>query len=61
MEIIEVKERTNNLINQLVNIWEDSVNATHTFLSKVEIKNIKKYVPKLLQEVPHLIVVKSGN
>lgn len=61
MEIIEVKERTNNLINQLVNIWEDSVNATHTFLSKVEIKNIKQYVPKLLQEVPHLIVVKSGN
>ncbi|MDD7395066.1 MAG: GNAT family N-acetyltransferase [Acholeplasmatales bacterium] len=61
MEIIEVKERTNNLINQSVNIWEDSVNATHTFLSKVEIKNIKQYVPKLLQEVPHLIVVKSGN
>lgn len=61
MEIIEVKERTNNLINQLVNIWEDSVNATHIFLSKAEIKNIKQYVPKLLQEVPHLIVVKSGN
>lgn len=61
MEIIEVKERTNNLINQSVNIWEDSVNATHIFLSKAEIKNIKQYVPKLLQEVPHLIVVKSGN
>ncbi len=34
MEIIEVKERTNNLINQSVNIWEDSVNATHIFYLK---------------------------
>ena len=33
MNIIEVKERTNNLINQLLEVWEDSVKATHTFLS----------------------------
>ncbi len=40
MNIIEVKERTNNLINQLLEVWEDSVKATHTFLSDEEIENI---------------------
>ena len=37
MNIIEVKERTDNLINQLLEVWEDSVKATHTFLSNEEI------------------------
>ena len=46
MRIIEVKERTDNLINQLLEVWEDSVKATHTFLSNEEIENIKKYVPQ---------------
>ena len=40
MHIIEVKERTNNLINQLLEVWEDSVKATHTFVSDEEIENI---------------------
>lgn len=32
MTIIEVKERTENLINRLLEVWEDSVKATHNFL-----------------------------
>ena len=46
MRIIEVKERTDNLINQLLEVWEDSVKATHTFLSNEEIEKIKEYVPQ---------------
>lgn len=42
MTIIEVKERTITLINQLLEIWEDSVKATHLFLSNEEINNIKE-------------------
>ena len=44
MRIIEVKERTDNLINQLLEVWEDSVKATHTFLSNEEIEAIEKAV-----------------
>ena len=29
MRIIEVKERTEILVNQLLEVWEDSVKATH--------------------------------
>lgn len=29
MRIIEVKERTEMIVNQLLEVWEDSVKATH--------------------------------
>lgn len=41
MRIIEVKERKLILIEQLLKIWENSVKATHLFLSDYEIKKIK--------------------
>ena len=59
MNIIEVKERTDNLINQLLEVWEDSVKATHTFLSNEEIENIKKYVPQALKGITHLIIIEN--
>ena len=43
MKILEIKERTTTLTNKLLEVWEDSVKATHLFLSHEEIKNIKKY------------------
>ena len=61
MTIIEVKDRTTTLINKLVEVWEDSVKATHLFLSSEEIENIKKYVPQALKEVRHLIIVENEN
>lgn len=45
MKKIEVKERSEKLVNNLIEIWEDSVKATHLFLSEEEIQKIKKYVP----------------
>ena len=42
MTIIEIEERTKKLISQLLEVWEDSVKATHLFLSNDEIKNIKE-------------------
>ena len=53
MEIIEVKDITDQLINQLLEVWEDSVRATHLFLSDLEIKKIKEYVPQALNLVEH--------
>lgn len=56
MEIIEVRERTQNIIQQLLIVWEKSVRETHLFLSDAEIENIKKYVPEALNGVAHLII-----
>ena len=41
MKIIEVKERTALLIEQLTEVWERSVKDTHLFLSESEIEDIK--------------------
>ena len=53
MKIIEIQERTQSLLE----IWENSVRATHLFLSGPEIEQIKSYVPQALS----LIHISSGN
>lgn len=58
MEIIEVSDRTPELMEQLLIIWENSVKETHLFLSEAEIADISKYVPQALAGVPHLIVAR---
>ena len=55
-EITEITDRTPRLMDQLLEVWERSVRATHLFLSAGEIAEIKTYVPQALREVPHLIV-----
>lgn len=57
MKIIEIEDRNDELLNTLVNVWEDSVKATHTFLNEQEIEHIKEYVPMSLKNVEHLMVV----
>ena len=59
MIICEIKDRDESVIQQLVEVWYDSVCATHIFLSKQEILEIKKYVPQALTQVSRLIVVKN--
>ena len=61
MEIVEVHNRTGNLINELVEILEDSVRATHTFLANEEIEKIKEYVPQAIKEVSDLVIIKDEN
>lgn len=56
MIITEVQERMQDLIQQLLSVWEKSVKATHLFLSDSEIENIKKYVPRALTGVAHLLI-----
>lgn len=59
MTIIEIDNRTTMLINELLEVWEDSVKATHLFLSNEEINKIKEYVPQALKEVSHLVIIKN--
>lgn len=56
MNIIEIKNRDDKLIENLVSIWEDSVKATHLFLLQEEIEKIKDYVPQAIRNVPILVV-----
>ena len=51
MKIYEVKERTELPMEQLLKVWEESVRATHQFLSEKEIEKIKEYVPQALAGV----------
>ena len=55
----EIKDRTDNFIEQLLGVWESSVRATHLFLSEQEIEGIKQYVPQALRGVPHLIIAEE--
>ena len=59
MKIFEIKNINKEIISQLLEVWEDSVKASHLFLTEREIKNIKKYVPQALTEISHLIIVET--
>ena len=61
MEIKELSTRSNDLINELIRIWERSVRATHNFLNDKLIQEIKQYIPLALKEVQHLIVAFQDN
>ena len=60
MKIIDVSERTEFLINALLEIWEKSVRATHLFLPESEILNIKdKFLPDALKNISQLVVAQE--
>ena len=46
MKFSEVEERTPQMLEELLGVWEASVRATHTFLSDAEVERIKGYVPQ---------------
>lgn len=46
-------------MNALLSVWEDSVRATHHFLSDAEILKIKTYVPQALSGVEHLVIAED--
>ena len=61
MKIIEVTDRTPDLIGQLLDVWEASVRATHLFLTDGEISSIKAYVPQALAAAAHLVTAENEN
>ena len=60
MHIYEITHRNPSILSKLLSLWEDTVRATHLFLSHDEIMKIKYYVPQALQEVPHLIIAEES-
>ncbi len=59
MRIVEIQERTEMLVNKLLEVWEDSVKATHLFLSNEEIEKMKQYVPQAILGVSHLVIIED--
>ncbi|MDD2980670.1 MAG: GNAT family N-acetyltransferase [Hespellia sp.] len=59
MRRIEVRERTPELIQQLLKVWEESVKATHLFLSSDEIEDIKEYVPHAIRDIRDLVMIEN--
>lgn len=61
MRIYEIQNRNPLQMKELLRVWEDSVRATHLFLSDAKVKRIKKYVPYALENVEHLIAAEAEN
>ena len=59
MKLYEVSQREPQLIHQFTTILEDSVRATHLFLSEAEIQEIKAHVLQALTGVSHLLVAEK--
>ena len=59
VNITEIQSRPPVLIQQLLDVWERSVKATHLFLSDQEIQNIKPDVPQALSSVANLIIAEN--
>ena len=56
MQIFEPEERPQQLVDQLVCVWERSVRASHGFLGEKDVERIKGYVPQAILGVEHLVV-----
>ena len=59
MKLYEIHNRNQSLLDELLDIWEQSVRATHMFLSDAEVKAIRAYVPQALRSVEHLIAAEA--
>ena len=55
MRNAELETSPPECLDRLLEVWERSVKATHTFLSGGEVEAIKAYVPQALREVPRLV------
>ena len=56
-----VADRTPELVERLVRVWERSVRATHAFLSEAEVAEIKPFVPQAIAGVETLVVAERGD
>lgn len=61
MKIAEVTDRTPDLMERLLSVWEASVRVTHLFLTDGEISSIRTYVPRALAAVAHLVTAENEN
>lgn len=54
-------ERTDDLVNVLVGLWDKSVRASHHFLVEVDIRHLTPFVGEAIRGVETLLVMYQGN
>lgn len=54
-------ERTDDLVNVLVGLWDKSVRASHHFLAEVDIRHLTPFVGEAIRGVETLLVMYQGN
>ena len=59
MQIVEIRERTPELLERLLAVWESSVRATHLFLTEDEILRSRDYVPQAPNGAAHLVIAEE--
>lgn len=60
MKMTTNPERNEQLIAELLDVWEASVRATHLFLTEEDIINIRGQVPAGLKQIETLVVAEDG-
>ena len=58
---INKNERTPDVIDSLTCVWEESVRASHTFLTESDIANLKPFVREALAGIESLVVAHNGS
>lgn len=58
-DLIAVSDRTPELVERLVCVWERSVHETHSFLSEAEVAEIKPFVPQAITSVKTLVMAEK--
>ncbi len=56
-QVIDISHDREKHLQELLAVWEDSVRATHTFLSEEDIVNLKPPVLAGLREIPCLCII----
>lgn len=59
MQLLNITQRSPELLNTLQELWEGSVRATHHFLSEQDIVDLRPLVRQGLKHIPTLIVAFS--
>ena len=59
IEIREMTDRRAEKLEELTEVWEASVRATHRFLTEEEIVRIRGYVPQAMAAVEHLVTAEE--
>ncbi|MGN0287307.1 MAG: hypothetical protein ACI4B6_06525 [Atopobiaceae bacterium] len=54
MDIVDIQDRTPQLVEDLLGVWERSVRATHGFLASDDVERIRGYVPQAVGFYKHM-------
>ena len=61
MEIIKINKLEEKELNFLLNLWEENVRVTHTFLNENDILKLKPIGKEALKQIQHLFIIKDDD